>query len=348
VIIQRLGCTCGWQSQRSIQGIYGNASHPELINLQIKNSAEKSFDKASKSLNNICCSNRKINNHATLIGNVNKVGTLLEELKLSEEWVKTNEVATEIVLNIDGGYVQNKEENRHSFEELVATAYKPEDLIEISPDKKEIKHKISVDSALKDKQKTMKKLTRQACLRLGMTKNTTVTVLTDGASNCWSVAEYVAKDCKEIIKVLDWFHIGKKFKEREFKIPVELIEKYNGAKWKLWYGKPKDSIERLTELKNKLIDITAIEAIEELITYVNNNINNIIDYQVRRNNKLPFTSQLAESSINSIINEQQKNKKMQWSRSGAHNILQIRTSIFSKGLDNDWNIILGKMYKKAA
>ncbi len=58
VTIQRLGCSCGWQSLHSIQGIYGNASHPELVNLQVVNSAEKSFDKASKSLNDICCGTR--------------------------------------------------------------------------------------------------------------------------------------------------------------------------------------------------------------------------------------------------------------------------------------------------
>ena len=77
-------------------------------------------------------------------------------------------------------------------------------------------------------------------------------------------------------------------------------------------------------------------------------MNNIINYQERQDSKLPFTSQLAESSINSIINERQKNKKMQWTRVGAHNILQIRTSMFSKGFDADWSIIPGKMYKKAA
>lgn len=48
------------------------------------------------------------------------------------------------------------------------------------------------------------------------------------------------------------------------------------------------------------------------------------------------TSQLAETSINNIINERQKNQKMSWSRTGAHNILQIRTSLFSKGWQADW------------
>lgn len=348
VTIQRLACTCGWQSHSSIQGIYGNASHPELINLQVKNSAEKSFDKANKSLNYICCSKRTINNHATLISNVNKVGSLLEQLKLSDKWCVADKKASEIILNIDGGHVQNREKNKRSFEELVATAYRPEDLVEISSNRKEIKHKVSVASAIKNGQKIIKTLTKNACLQLGMTKETSIIALTDGASNCWSIVEHISKYCKEVIKILDWFHIGKKFKERESKIPEDLIENYNSAKWKLWHGKPKDSLEKLIKLKNSLIDEVAIKNIEELIFYINSNIENIVNYQQRQDKYLVFTSQLAESSINSIINERQKNKKMQWSRNGAHNLLQIRTSIFSKRFDYDWDAIIVKIYKEAA
>ncbi len=348
VVVQRLGCNCGWMSDHSIQGIYGNSSHPELVNLQVTNCADKSFDKSSQNLNNICCNKRKINNHATLINNVNKAGTLLEQLKLSEEWSKSNTTAEQIILNIDGGHVQNKEEGKHSFEELVATAYKPEDLVDTSANRKEIRRKVTVASALQDSQKTMKALTKQACLKLGMDKNTIVTVLSDGASNCWNVAEDLASECKNIIKVLDWFHIGKKFKERESKILAKFIEDYNGAKWKLWHGKPNDAIEKLKKLKNQHEGDAATKSLDELISYISNNIDSIVNYQNRQQEKLSFTSQLAESSINSVINDRQKNKKMQWTRKGAHNILQIRTSIFSKEFNSDWGVVSEKLYKKAA
>ncbi len=35
---------------------------------------------------------------------------------------------------------------------------------------------------------------------------------------------------RKLIKILDWFHIDKKFKERESKIPEELKEHYKKAK----------------------------------------------------------------------------------------------------------------------
>ena len=57
----------------------------------------------------------------------------------------------------------------------------------------------------------------------------------------------------------------------------------------------------------------------------------------------------AESSVNTVINTRQKNdKKMQWTREGAHSVLQIRTSKFSKKWEEDWNKAQSKIYKEAA
>jgi len=48
-------------------------------------------------------------------------------------------------------------------------------------------------------------------------------------------------------------------------------------------------------------------------------------------------SNVIESAIGTVINSRQKeNKRMSWTRDGAHNILQIRTSIASKTWDRDW------------
>ncbi len=73
-----------------------------------------------------------------------------------------------------------------------------------------------------------------------------------------------------------------------------------------------------------------------------------MNYHIRKIKGLPYTSQLAETSVNSLINDRQKNKKMQWSRSGAHHILQIRTSVFSCQWQEDWAAIENKIYKMAA
>ena len=181
-----------------------------------------------------------------------------------------------------------------------------------------------------------------------MTLLTDITALTDGASNCWSVVNSLEKYCKKMIKILDWFHIGKKFKEREFVIDASLKENYNKAKWHCWHGHPQTSILRLEQLKSQLSNTLASEKINELICYIKNNAPTIIHYHARRLNHLPYTSQLAESSVNSVINDRQKNKKMQWTREGAHHVLQIRTSLFSQSWNEDWFEVEEQLYSKAA
>lgn len=58
---------------------------------------------------------------------------------------------------------------------------------------------------------------------------------------------------------------------------------------------------------------------------------------------------LAESTVNTLINQRQKGKqKMQWSRDGAHNILQIRASIHSNSWENEWVKVENILYKLAA
>jgi len=39
---------------------------------------------------------------------------------------------------------------------------------------------------------------------------------------------------------------------------------------------------------------------------------------------------------------------MLWSRDGAHNVLQIRASVFSNSWNDDWKKIEREIYKKAA
>ena len=85
------------------------------------------------------------------------------------------------------------------------------------------------------------------------------------------------------------------------------------------------------------------------MNYIVNNRDGITDYAARRNAGLPFTSNLAESAVNTLINERQKGQqKMLWSRDGANSILQIRASVFSKTWDEDWNVVADLMYPLAA
>ena len=84
-------------------------------------------------------------------------------------------------------------------------------------------------------------------------------------------------------------------------------------------------------------DITeGISKLDSLITYIRNNKKHIVNYQKRKAAGLSFTSNVAETYVNNVINTRQKNDgRMQWSRIGADTVLQIRSSVQSKAWDAD-------------
>jgi hypothetical protein len=89
--------------------------------------------------------------------------------------------------------------------------------------------------------------------------------------------------------------------------------------------------------------------LSRLSTYISNNNGGIVNYEERKNNGLVFTSNLAESTVSTLINERQKGKqKMLWGREGAHNVLQIRAAQRSKSWGKDWKSVEDMVYKLAA
>ena len=71
-----------------------------------------------------------------------------------------------------------------------------------------------------------------------------------------------------------------------------------------------------------------------IISYLSNNIDKLVNYMFRKNNDLPYTSNVAEANVESQINARFKRKqKMQWNRENAHNVLQVRSVIYS----NEWS-----------
>jgi hypothetical protein len=63
-----------------------------------------------------------------------------------------------------------------------------------------------------------------------MTKESIVYALSDGAKNCWLVLKSLLKYCKEMITILDWEHIGRKFKNVEQSLTTNYHERLESAK----------------------------------------------------------------------------------------------------------------------
>ena len=92
-----------------------------------------------------------------------------------------------------------------------------------------------------------------------------------------------------------------------------------------------------------------IRRIENFYDYINDNRERIVDYDARKKASLIYTSHVAESTVEHLLNERSKKKqKMQWSRDGLHAVLQIRVSECSNDWEYDWDNIVKPALQAAA
>lgn len=330
---QSYSCGCGWQIQPTIHGEFGTNVHPDLIKIQSTLGAKMPYKEAESSLKEFNCSKRSVNNHVKISEATNNVGSILNRLKL-EEKIDITLPSKELYLHVDGGHIKDKDRDKRSFEAMVTAVFKPESYRKINDNDNMIESKHIAASAINDH--SIKTLTLKAAQKEGLTKETCVTAFCDGAANCWSIVDSLQPHCKEITKILDWYHIRQAYDRAMMALP-KYHEQLKSSKYKVWHGKANEGIEKLNELKEMLIfnnlHTDKTEKVSNLTTYLSNNLDKLVNYMERKNSNLPYTSNVAETTVESQINMRFKRKqKMQWTRENAHNVLQIRTTISS----NEW------------
>ena len=72
-----------------------------------------------------------------------------------------------------------------------------------------------------------------------------------------------------------------------------------------------------------------------------NNVDRIVNYRQRQKDNKVFTSNLAEATVESLINRRCKGKQhMRWSREGLNPILQLRAKIHTNKWRDKWRTIM--------
>jgi len=116
-----------------------------------------------------------------------------------------------------------------------------------------------------------------------------------------------------------------------------LSESLEIAKWELWHGKANECLTQLTLLKDNISVREKQAKIKGLYDYLKQNQNYLVNYQELERTHQTYTSQVAESHIDSLINARHKRTgKMQWTREGAHNVLQIRATMACNHWEQQW------------
>ena len=339
--IQKHRCSdpeCGWQSTPTTTTVFGTDIHPDLAKLQCEQGALHSYREAQTNLENLNTCRRSVNNHTRVKNLTNQVGDQLSQENLKEpEPEDCAAPAAELTVQVDGGHIPIKEKGKRSFEALSGVAYCPENLQTVDRNHRQIKDKSCVVSAKDDGLETMTSFLLNAARQQGMTEQTRVTGLADGAKNCWSVIAALEPHCQALECILDWFHIGKKFQNVKNALGETFQKSLESVKWTVWHGKAEEAIAKLVLLYDNISDEEKRTKVKSLRDYLQNNLTYLVNYDEREKAGKVYTSQVAESHVDSLINARHKRKrKMQWTREGAHNVLQIRAQIASKEWELKW------------
>jgi len=341
---------CNWQSTPTTSTVFGTDTHPDLVKLQCEQGALHSYREAQDNLEKLNCQRRSVNNHVQIQHITNQVGERLSDQNQKPPNPEELSVpAEELIVQVDGGHIPTKDRGKRSFEALSGVIYRPSCLEFVDQHHHQITDKSCVVSALDDDLKTIKTYLHHAALKQGLSQQTRVTALADGANNCWSVISVLEPHCQTIEPILDWFHIAKKFQNVKNALGEAFSESIESAKWTLWHGEAEETLRKIALIRDNISDEKKRSKLKGLQDYLEKNLDYLVNYSEREKTNQVFTSQLAESHIDSIINARHKRKqKMQWTREGAHNVLQIRASMVSQEWSEKWLKLVLPEEEKAA
>ncbi len=336
VIMQRFKChNCGYETRSTVRTLFNGVVSGDLKKIQATLGATHSFRESEKLFELFSGMGRQINNHDRIKHITESVGNALEQINSDEKEMLITQDAEELILNVDGGHIKTTEDQR-SMEAMVSVIYRPESIKSNSKDTKNyIISKNCAASIKDDQQNYMISSTIIAALKQGLSPKTHVTALCDGAANCWNIAKAIEPLCSGITYILDWFHLAMKFEN--ISLPKKLKEDLMHIKWHLWRGDVSKAIIKFKEILDETIDEKHHSKIKKLSEYIENNRDKIVNYLKRQEQGLVFTSNLAESTVESLINQRCKGQQhMRWSREGLNPILQLRAAIHSNDWSNKW------------
>jgi hypothetical protein len=162
--------------------------------------------------------------------------------------------------------------------------------------------KTCVISAIDDNLHTMKAYLIPAARKQGMSPETKVTALADGAKHGWSVLSALPSECETLECILDWFHIAQKFQQVQNALGEAFTSSLESAKWKLWHGHPQDALTKLAVLRDTSTDEGHRSKLIGLYEYLHRNQAYLVNYDARAQANQTYTSQVAESHIEALMN----------------------------------------------
>jgi len=239
------------------------------------------------------------------------------------------------IVGLDGGYLRSWSDKKTNFELIVGKSI---------PNKGNPRVLGLVSSEdEKPKRRLFQMLESQ-----GIKESDGVCFMSDGGESLKNLQTHINPNAKHI---LEWFHITMKITVlNQYIKGVTNIDEKQGTtankllssiKWKLWHGKPLGALTKILKLsdliashaKNYSKYVGLIKHISEFFNYINNNINIIVNYGERWRQGKRISTSFVESLVNYFVSKRFcKKQQMQWSKEGAHLLIQVRAKVINDEL----------------
>src|SRR6266702_7052312 len=238
-------------------------------------------------------------------------------------------------VGIDGGYVRNWFAKKHNFEVIVgkSTLSFGEDKDDQGPSSKRFGFVQTLDT--QPKRRLYEGLHSQ-----GLQMNQDIAFLSDGDDTLRALQLEMSPQATHI---LDWFHLtmkltvleqyGKGLVQCEAELGEQICDQLERLKWSLWHGQVDKALGKIDDLESVIEPFSKtyarfpklVKALSELRTYIVNNRRLMPNYGERYHNGEAIATGFVESTVNEVVSKRFcKKQQMQWSKEGAHLLLQTR------------------------
>ena len=121
----------------------------------------------------------------------------------------------------------------------------------------------------------------------------------------------------------------------------EIRDKIERLKWSLWHGNLYKARYKIDDIESLIYNFEEtypkfkplLKAVEEFRTYIMNNAHLIPNYGERYRNGEAIATGFVESTVNQVVSKRFcKKQQMQWSKRGAHLLLQTRVKTLNREL----------------
>jgi len=239
-------------------------------------------------------------------------------------------------VGIDGGYLRNWVDKKHTFEVIVGKSIRSFDEGEEEDRTPSLKRFGFVQTLDTQSKQRLHEVLQSQDLQM----NQAITFLSDGDDKLRALQMEMSPKATHI---LDWFHLtmkltvlgqyGKGLVQCEAVLGEQIQDQIERLKWSLWHGQVdkalgkidvlETSIEPFSETYARFVQL--VKALSELRTYIVNNRHVIPNYGERYRNGEPIATGFVESTVNEVVSKRFcKKQQMQWSKEGAHLLLQTR------------------------